>query len=139
MTQPQTTLFWDRQFNYAWDSPYKQAVDSKNKMKEKGKKLFFLPSFTAPDTEVLQSFSCLYPCLRECLEISHLNDFVDRLQRTYWGLLVDVNFANTWPSSFHFKCLSEIAFKHNLQIGTMHSKQIFFLTNCFFIVRTHTK
>ena len=104
LTQPQTTLFWDRQFNFACDSAYKRAVDFKKlflKMKERGKKLFSLPSFTAPDTEVLQSFSGLDLRLKECLEISHLNDFVNRLRRTYGGLLVDVNFANTYVARPH--------------------------------------
>ena len=99
LTQLQTTHFWDRQFNYACDSAYKQAFDFKklfSKRKAKGKKLFSLPSFTAPDTEVLQSFSGLYHRLKKCLEISHLNDLVDRLRRTYWGLLDDVNFINTY-------------------------------------------
>ena len=32
--------------------------------------LFSLPSFTAPETEVLQSFSGLDPRLKECLGIS---------------------------------------------------------------------
>ena len=104
LTQPQTTLFWDRQFNFACDSAYKRAVDFKKlflKMKEKGKKLFSLSSFTASDTEVLQSFSGLDPRLKECLEISHLNDFVNRLRRTYGGLLVDVNFTNTYVAQPH--------------------------------------
>ena len=37
------------------------------------KKLFSLPSFTAPDIEVLQSSSGPDPRLKECLEISHLD------------------------------------------------------------------
>ena len=41
-----------------------------------------LPSFTAPDTEVLQSFSGLDPRLKECLEISYLNQYVKWLRRT---------------------------------------------------------
>ena len=88
LTQPQTTLFWDRHFPYR--SEYKQAVDFKklfSKRKEKGKKLFSLPSFTAPDTEVLQSFSGLDPRLKECLQISHLHQYVERLGKTYWGVL----------------------------------------------------
>ena len=79
LTQPQTLLFWDRQLIYYGGN--KVEVDFKNLFslkKEKGQKLFSLPSFTAPDTEVLQSFSGLDPCLKECLEISDLNQYVDR-------------------------------------------------------------
>ena len=75
LTQPQT-LFWDRQFG---DGGNKEEVDFKELFslkKEKGQKLFSLPSFTAPDTEVLQSFSGLDPRLKECLEISHLNEYI---------------------------------------------------------------
>ena len=79
LTQPQTLLFWDRLLYaiYGW---YKvEEVDFKELFslkKEKGQKLFSLPSFTAPDTEVLQSFSGLDPRLKECLEISHLNEYI---------------------------------------------------------------
>ena len=72
LTQPQTLLFWDRQLIYVG---IKVEVDFKmlfSLKKEKGQKLFSLPSFTAPDTEVLQSFSGLDPRLKECLEISDL-------------------------------------------------------------------
>ena len=70
LTQPQTQLFWEI-------SPYNvQEIDFKklfSKRKEEGKKLFSLPSFTAPDTAVLQSFSGLDPRLKKCLQISHLH------------------------------------------------------------------
>ena len=86
LTQPQTLLFWDQQFIGAYDRPAK--VDLKrlvSKRKEKGKKLFSLPSFTAPDTEVLQSFSGLDPRLKQCLRISQLNEeYVTELMNTYW-------------------------------------------------------
>ena len=75
LTQPQTLLFWNRQFWYGGDKV--EEVDFKELFslkKEKGQKLFSLPSFTAPDTEVLQSFSGLDPRLKECLEISDLNE-----------------------------------------------------------------
>ena len=88
LTQPQTTLFWGRWFSY---SSYPKEVDFKelfSKRKEEGKKLFSLPSFTAPDTEVLQSFSGLDPRLKECLDISH--QYVERLGKTYWGMLEEV-------------------------------------------------
>ena len=95
LTQPQTTLFWDKSFKdfYFARTPEKAEVDFKklfSKRKEEGKKLFSLPSFTAPDTEVLQSFSGLDPRLKECLEISHLHQYVERLRETYWGVLEEL-------------------------------------------------
>ena len=87
LTQPQTLLFWDRQFLYVWN---KVEVDFKELFslkKEKGQKLFSLPSFTAPDTEVLQSFSGLDPRLKECLEISDLNQYVEELRETCRGMM----------------------------------------------------
>ena len=86
LTQPQTLLFWDRQFKYA-EVDFKKLFSLK---KEKGQKLFSLPSFTAPDTEVLQSFSGLDPRLKECLEISDLNQYVRRLRRSCWSMMVDL-------------------------------------------------
>ena len=81
LTQPKTLLFWDRQFIYVGNKV--EEVDFKELFslkKEKGQKLFSLPSFTAPDTEVLQSFSGLDPRLKECLEISDLNEYVEELR-----------------------------------------------------------
>ena len=105
LTQPQTALFWDRQFpssHQLWP-PLSLSLDRQfdysssqtevdftglfSKRKEEGKKLFSLPSFTAPDTEVLQSFSGLDPRLKECLEISHLHQYVERLRKTYGGMV----------------------------------------------------
>ena len=74
---------------------YSKEVDFKkffSKRKEEGKKLFSLPSFTAPDTEVLQSFSGLDPRLKECLEISHLHQYVERLREIYWSMLRELYF-----------------------------------------------
>ena len=89
LTQPQTLLFWDRQLSsMGWD---KVEVDFKKLFslkKEKGQKLFSLPSFTAPDTEVLQSFSGLDPRLKKCLEISDLNQYVEWLRMTCWSMLL---------------------------------------------------
>ena len=73
LTQPQTLLFWDQKLGYSDNRP--PEVDFKrlfSKKKEEGKKLFSLPSFTAPDTEVLQSFSGLDVRLKQCLRISQL-------------------------------------------------------------------
>ena len=92
LTQPQTQLFWDR-FSGRYYSPKVPVVDFKklfSKRKEKGKKLCSLPSFTAPDTEVLQSFSGLDPRLKECLEISDFHQYVESLRRTYFGMLEEV-------------------------------------------------
>ena len=99
LTQPQTLLFWDRQFIYVGSMVfgyglYNEEVDFKKLFslkKEKGQKLFSLPSFTAPDTEVLQSFSGLDPRLKECLEISYLNQYVRWLRNTCWGMMVELS------------------------------------------------
>ena len=92
LTQPQTLLFWDRQLNFKWGKV--EEVDFKELFslkKEKGQKLFSLPSFTAPDTEVLQSFSGLDPRLKEYLEISDLNQYVERLRKSCWGMMVELS------------------------------------------------
>ena len=100
LTQPQTLLFWDRQlFSIGRD---KVEVDFKKLFslkKEKGQKLFSLPSFTAPDTEVLQSFSDLDPRLKKCLEISDLNQYVKRLRETCWGMMSEVSFTHSHSST----------------------------------------
>ena len=91
LTQPQTLLFWDRQFIYGGN---KEEVDFKkffSLRKEKGQKLFSLPSFTAPDTEVLQSFSGLDPRLKKCLEISDLNEYVEKLRESCRGMMYKVS------------------------------------------------
>ena len=87
LTQPQTTLFWDRSM-LSYYQGYSIEVDF-NKLFFKKKKLFSLPSFTAPDTEVLQSFSGLDPRLKECLGITvtHLDRYTERLRWTYWNLI----------------------------------------------------
>ena len=93
LTQPQTTLFWDRGFQPDFYIPGKidfkklLSIRSKNE-----KKLFCLPSFTAPDTEVLQSFSGLDPRLKECLEISHLDQYVERLSDTFWRMMGEIEY-----------------------------------------------
>ena len=91
LTQPQTLLFWDR---LLYTFPTNAEVDFKELFslkKEKGQKLFSLPLFTAPDTEVLQSFSGLDPRLKKCLEISHLNWYVKWLRRTCWSMMVELS------------------------------------------------
>ena len=93
LTQPQTLLFWDQLLLHSNDRL--PEVDFKrlfSKRKEEGKKLFPLPSFTASDTEVLQSFSGLDPRLKQCLRISQLNEeYVAELRWTYWRMLDEVS------------------------------------------------
>ena len=104
LTQPQTLLFWDKLL-YAIYGGYKvEEVDFKELFslkKEKGQKLFSLPSFTAPDTEVLQSFSGLDPRLKECLEISDLNEYVEWLRMTCWGMMLEVSQHTRKHSASH--------------------------------------
>ena len=99
LTQPQTLLFWDKKLLHSDGRP--PEVDFKwlfSKRKEEGKKLFSLPSFTAPDTEVLQSFSGLDPRLKQCLRIFQLNEkHVAELRETYWRMLWEI----FWYMSSH--------------------------------------
>ena len=94
LTQPQTLLFWDGQFpSFRTDKEIEvDFMELFSLKKEKGQKLFSLPSFTAPDTEVLQSFSGLDPRLKKCLEISDLNQYVELLRETCRGLMGEVQF-----------------------------------------------
>ena len=87
LTQPQTTLFWER--NVPYGCPQNKKIDFNELFfkKVEGKKLWSRPSFTAPDTEVLQSFSGLDPRLKECLEISYLHQYVESLRNSYSELL----------------------------------------------------
>ena len=71
LTQPQTQLFWG--ISLSGLKPYlKKEID----FKKESKKSFSLPSATAPDTQVLQSFSGLDPRLKQCLEICDLHQYV---------------------------------------------------------------
>ena len=85
LTRPQTQLFW--RISLSGLKPYlKKEIDFKklfSKRKEESKKSFSLPSVTAPDTQVLQSFSGLDPRLKQCLEICDLHQYVKRLRVTY--------------------------------------------------------
>ena len=83
LTHPQTLLFWKKEWD-AFEQCYEDEIDLKkllSKRKEEGKKAFSLPSFTAPDTEVLQSFSGLDPRLKQCLGISQFTDKYVQLLR----------------------------------------------------------
>ena len=91
LTQPQTLLFWDRLLYYGVTNAEVDFKELFSLKKEKGQKLFSLPSFTAPDTEVLQSFSGLDPRLKKCLEISDLNQYVKWLRERCWGMMYEVS------------------------------------------------
>ena len=93
LTQPHTTLFWDRWFAIRgprMDIDFK-TVFSNKKLFSQTEERKNLPSFTAPDTEVVQSFSGLDPRLQMCLEISHLQQHLEQLRDTYWGMLGEVH------------------------------------------------
>ena len=78
LTQRQTALFWRRDLleHYHYASSVHIHVNFKELFSTRTK-LLSLPSFTAPDTEVLQLFSGLDPRLKECLEISDINTYLN--------------------------------------------------------------
>ena len=87
LTQPQTLLFWDQRLIFT--TFYKPT---KIDFKQLFFKLFSLPSFTAPETKVLRSFSGLDPRLKQCLGISQLNEeYLKRLREICWGMLREVS------------------------------------------------
>ena len=109
LTEPQTTLFWDRHLLY--DDQQNIEIDFRGlflKKKMEGKKLFSLPSFTAPDTEVLQSFSGLDPRLKEFLKISDLHEYVEDLRDTYFKILSELT-RHTYLQT----CTTEQLTKHS--------------------------
>ena len=83
LTKSQATLFWNRQFRSLSNETEVDFNKLFSERKKDGKKLFSLPSFTAPGTKVLQSLSSLDPRLKECLEIFGLQEYVERLKETY--------------------------------------------------------
>ena len=93
LTQPQNQLFWNKRFPISESSsiPKVNFKELFSKREEEGKKLVSLPSFTAPDTNVLLSFSGLDPRLKECLQLSDLNNHVKRLRETYRRMMVECN------------------------------------------------
>ena len=100
LTQPQTTLCWDRLFGY---SSHQIKVDFKklfSQRERKGKKLCSLPSFTAADTEVLQSFSGLDHRLKACLGISDLQQHVKNVKYTYLGTLKEISRTRTYRKCY---------------------------------------
>ena len=88
LTQPQNQLFWNKHSPFSESSsiPEVNFKELFSKREEEGKKLFSLPSFTAPDTNVLLSFSGLDPRLKGYLELSYLNEnnHVKRLSVKRW-------------------------------------------------------
>ena len=90
LTQPQTLLFWDQQLEPSNSSVLVSFKLLFFQRKCEGKKLFSLPSFTAPDTEVLQSFSGLDPRLKQCLGIcKHNKQYMKWLRATYRGMRME--------------------------------------------------
>ena len=95
LSQPCSILLWDRLYQVnPFSIPVQEGVDFNKMKEEERKKLFSLPLFTAPDTDILQSFSGLDPRLKECLEISRLHQYTERLRITYQGLLGDIQRYN---------------------------------------------
>ena len=93
LTQPQSLLFWDRRFGYYFDVPEVNFTELFSRRKTKGKKLLSIPSFSASDTKVFQSFSGLDSRVKDCLEISNLSDYVEELRWTCWGVLREVSMS----------------------------------------------
>ena len=88
LTQPETQLFLERDI---YLGSKEEALDFRklfSRRKERGMRLCSHPSFTAPDTEVVQSFSGLDPRLIECLlGISNDHHFVKELKESYERIL----------------------------------------------------
>ena len=89
LTQPKTRIVWRNMLIGADYNPniqvdFTQYFFVKQK---KGEKLFSLPSLTAPDCDLLQSFSSLDHRLKDTLKISELDQYVETLQCTYQGML----------------------------------------------------
>ena len=88
LTHLQTHLFWERYFPILTPDKVKFNFQHVFLIRGKeGKELFSLPSFTAPDTAILPSFSGLDDRLQECLQVSHLEHYIQDLKQSYDGLL----------------------------------------------------
>ena len=97
LTQPQNQLFLYKRFPFN-DSSSIPEVNFKelfSKREEEGKKLVSLPSFTAPDTNVLLPFSGLDPRLKGCLGLSDLNEYVKWLRGTHVDLMQECSNRHT--------------------------------------------
>ena len=72
------------------DQEQKIDIDFKQLFSKRKEKRESCLSFTAPDTDILQSFSGLDPRLKKYLEISHLQQYVENLSKTYFRMLREV-------------------------------------------------
>ena len=86
LTKSQPKLFWDKNLISKHHHPNFEVnfTNFFSVRKKQGKKLFSLPSFTAPDYEVLQSFSSLDHRLKTILNISDLNQYLDIINGGHW-------------------------------------------------------
>ena len=101
LTQPKSLLFWDQQLLqnfYDIDDDACLVYVFKTKP---GQNTFSLPSFTAQDTEVLQSFSGLDPRLQQCLGISQeqREEYVRSLDWTLSNMLQYFEVASANPGT----------------------------------------
>ena len=90
LTQPQALLFWDLKLPSSTAQLKINFTRLFSKKKQRGRKLFSLPSFTAPDTDIVRSFSGLDPRLQQCLRVSYLNHhhYLNGLRRSYNGMIL---------------------------------------------------
>ena len=86
---PQTQIFWESDVNkmsmkegVIQKEPAMLSFQALFSMRNR-KKISPYPSFTAPDSAVLLSFSAIDPRLKECLKVSHLNHYVQNLRESY--------------------------------------------------------
>ena len=110
LTHPQTHLFWERELSTG--TPQSKEIDFQRFLlirEKEGKKLFSLPSFTAPDTTILPSFSSLDPRLQECLNISRLDRYIETLKLSYGGLQFSI------ADSIHQHTLQQLEFMRIVQ------------------------
>ena len=88
LEKPKTVYFWDKHFLPSLHQEQKMIDLKKLFLKKKRKRISFY-SFTAPDTEVVQLFSCIDYRLKECLEISH-HHHVKEIKESYCWMLREV-------------------------------------------------
>ena len=92
LTQPQTHLFWDKWLSFV--GPRREMeVDFKRffSLNKDNKKCLSRPSFTAPDTELLQPLFSIDNRLKECLEIFEFQQYLDMVRGTFYGVLEEVS------------------------------------------------
>ncbi|CAI8052861.1 hypothetical protein GBAR_LOCUS28923 [Geodia barretti] len=91
LTKPQTKIFWWRQYMPTVPEYADVCFNNIFSRKKPGERSSSLLSFTAPDTDILQSFSGLDPRLKECLGISDLDQYKNTLIETYWGMMKELS------------------------------------------------